>query len=581
MKPPLQSPARSPIHATDARLTNSRVITLAASESATILLSLLLLLAGRANGAPAATATTSTPSCPATQTAGRHDYHGLALTGCNFNGIELAHADFRGATLTGVNFIKADLHAADFSGATFADSGNPAFPNDFSFAKLDAAKFAGAQFNGPTYFTYASLPCADFSQTVLNTGNAIFGDQPIAIDTKESCRTTFTGATMNCEFVPQWNQLDMTGANIGACAVQLQTAVGKRGFDFSGGRFSQVVFDNLDLTGSAWSGAVLEHASFQGATLDNATGLSGTASQASRLSGAKFNSASLRNVDLSNAQLYGAQFTHADLSNSSLQGSFLTDNTKALPPIETAATFDGAHLKNVNLSGAQLRSVSFRYASFYGSFGGAAPTFPCTTTCATASGADLTATNFSNAYLYGVDFTKSSVNGTLFGSAILTGANFTGAKFQVYRGAAPDFSKALLQGATFDAKADLVDTSFLDAFVDFGAPGNLNKFNFLNLQLSADYTQFRGWSGSSTPCVATLYSSFSAVPATATMTCPDAISAVCGAGKSADSLAHWKSRIAMAANSPVPGWYVNDATYDKASVTQSTCGNNASVDPTW
>lgn len=524
------------------------------------------------------------PSCPAGLVANGHDYHGLTLALCNFTGLDLTNANFNGATLTGVVFIKTNLTGADFSGATFADSGNASLPTDFSFANLTNAKFIGAKFIGTTYLTYATLTCADFSQTDINTGNAIFGDTPLAIDTTRSCRTKFQQTTMNCEFVAQWNRLDLTGAQIAACTDQLQTVPGQPGHDFSGGIYAGVVFNNLDLTASRWTGAVLEQASFQGVVLDNATGLNGTTSVPSRLSAAKFNKASVQNVDLSNAQLYGAQFTNANLTNSSLAGSFLSANIAATPPIETAAVFDGAHLKNVNLTNAQLQGASFQFASFYGSFGGATPTFPCKTGCATASGANLTGTDFSNAYLFGVDFTgkTTTINGTQFGSAILTGASFAGAQFQVNGGAAPDFTKALLQGTIFDSTANLVNTRLLNAFVDFGAATNPNQGNILYLLLSADYTGFRGWSGASTPCVQTAYASFSAVPPHVSMTCPNGNSTVCGVGKPAPNAnANWKGGIAMANNQPVPGWHLADATYDKASDQSVICKNNATVDPNW
>ncbi|MDN5938870.1 MAG: pentapeptide repeat-containing protein [Salinisphaera sp.] len=558
------------------------------------LLTAILFLTGRAMSAAAVA---PTPACPASLVAGGHDYHGLTLTMCNFTGQDLTNANFNGATLTAVIFIKTILTGADFTGATFADSGNATLPTDFSFATLTNAKFIGAKFNGATYLTYATLTCADFSSPAsgtmdLNNGNAIFGDDPLVIDTSQSCRTKFQQTIMNCEFVAQWNQLDMSNAKIAACTDQLQTVQGK-GHDFSGGMYSGVLFDNLDLTASTWTGAMLEHASFQGATLDNATGLSGTTAAPSRLSAAQFNKASVQNVDMSNAQLYGAQFTNANLTNTSLAGSFLSANTAAVPPIKTAAVFDGAHLKNVSLANAQLQGASFHYTSFYGSFGGGTPAFPCKTTCArpgftcscaTASGANLTGAIFSNAYLFGVDFTgaTTTINGTQFGSAILTGASFSGAQFQVSGGAAPDFTKALLQGTIFDSNANLVNTSLWNAFVDFGAATNTSQGNILYLLLSSDYTGFKGWSGSGTPCVQAAYGNFTAVPPTVSMTCPNSSSTVCGAGKPAPSTnANWKGGILMAGNQPVPGWYLADATYDKASDPTVICKNNATVDPNW
>jgi uncharacterized protein YjbI with pentapeptide repeats len=551
-------------------------------------LALALLPAGRASAQAA-----PTPACPPSLVAGGHDYHGLTLVLCSFAGQDLSNANFAGATLSGVIFIKTKLNGADFSGASFSDGGNASLPTDFTFANLGNAKFVGARFNGTTYFTYATLTSADFSNTDLSSGNAVFGSV-LTIDTAASPRPSFAGTTMNCEFVAQWKLLDLSNAKIAACASQLQTVDGNA-FDFSGGLFSGVVFDDLDLSGSKWAGTVLEHASFQGATLDNATGFNGTPQALTRLSAAKFNNASLQNVDLSYAQLYGAQFTNANLANASFAGSFLQANTAVTPPIETAAVFDGAHLRNVSFANAQLQSVKFRFASLYGSYGGAAPAFPClaansnqcssptgaTCACATASAANLTATDFSNAYLYGVDFGGgTTINGTLFGSAILAAANFAGAKFQVNGGAAPDFTKSLLQGATFDADANLVNTVLLNAFVDFGAATNPNNFNLLYLLLTPDYTGFRGWTGAARPCVQLAYGSFSAVPPNAAMTCPNGNSAVCGAGNTPASIANWKSAIAMASNA-VPGWYPFDATYDKASALSAICNNGATVDPNW
>ncbi|MEJ7687341.1 MAG: pentapeptide repeat-containing protein [Variovorax sp.] len=461
-------------------------------------------------------------------------------------------------------------------------------------------KFIKTVFAAPTLFLVAGVRCADFSQSDINNVLEL-GDSLREDDQRAGCRTKFQNAKMNCTFVDKWKFLDLTGADIAACADQVKPVAGQPGRDFSGGIFSQVAFDDFDLTGSKWDGALLDHARFQGATLDNATGLNGTVGNPSRLSAVKFNKASLQNVDLSNAQLYGAQFTDANLSNSSLAGSFLSANTGATPPIESAAVFDGAHLKNVNLAGAQLMGASFLYASLYGAYGGSTPAFPCqsntsqcsvgsrtgfTCGCATASGANLTGADFSNAFLFGADFSGSGtiVNGTRFGSAILTGASFEGASFQVNGGAAPDFTKALLQGATFSTDANLGNAGLLNAFVDFGAASNTTGGNILYLQLSADYTRFKGWpaSAAATPCVQTAYQSFTAVPGAVSLTCPNGNSTACGAGRPAPNPnVNWASGIAMATNTPVPGWYAIDSTYDPAPTDASLICRNSAVDPNW
>lgn len=552
------------------------------------LLPALALLLGAAAWRPAAAADSQ---CPADWPAPRADYRNQTLQNCNFNGADLSEANFSGATLIDVVFIRAKLTGADFSGATFKAGPNPSLATDFSFADLSAAKFVGAVFKGPTYLTYATLACTDFSNTMLNGGRAIFGDAPLLVGAaSDACRTRFRGSTMNCEFVSQWDQLDLGGADIGACVAQLQSPGRAAPFNFSGGVFTDVVFDNVDLSGTRWAGAKLEGASFQGAKLDGATGLNGTAAQPSPLSRVKFNNASLRNVDLSYALLYGATFDGADLSGSNLSGSFLTANAQASPPIVTAASFRGAHLKDVSLADARLSGASFQYASFYSSFGGGTPSFPCAPQassgrrCATAAGAVLTDTNFGNAYLYGVDFSGAAtvVNGTNFGSAVLVAANFSGASFQINGGAAPDFTQALLQGAQFDGSAALRGSSLQNAFLDFGVTGNSFTGNILTLRLPGSYTGFSGWTGARTPCVQTVYTAYSALPTTIPMICPNGNSEVCGATPSAPNAnPNWRGKLALAQNTPVAGYYFLPATYDPAQRgPQQTC-DGQKIDPNW
>jgi uncharacterized protein YjbI with pentapeptide repeats len=522
---------------------------------------------------------------------------------CNFSGQDLTKANFQGATLTAVVFLKANLTGADFSNATIVDSQNPVFPTDFSFSTLTNAKFIGTTFNGTTYFTYATLTCADFSQTDISTGNAVFGDSPLQFDTTAACRPTFQSTTMSCEFFDQWNALDLSSAIVSACQTQM------KGHDFSSAMMAHVHFDGIDLTGTTWDGAVLTGASFQGATLDNATGLAGTTAQPSELSGAYFNNASLKGVDLSNALLYGANFTYANLENASLSGSFLTNNEAATPPIRNAAVFTGAHLKNVNLSGAQLDGVSFYHASFYGSFNGLAPPFPCPTdtsqcgttpvtgftcSCATARGATMVDTNFSPAYLYGVDFGGSTthINGGSFNGAILVGANFTGATFGVdQNGKPPDFSNAYLQGVQFGTEANLTDTSLSGAFVDFGAANNPITGNFMQLLLGPAYTAFNGWEApNQSVCVQAAYGSpgcnatntcYTVVPTSIpTMTCPDGYTYPEGCGPAYVKDVpnpHWRSPSGID-QAPPYGWYQFDATYTKADQSNACNANTFNLD---
>jgi uncharacterized protein YjbI with pentapeptide repeats len=353
----------------------------------------------------------------------------------------------------------------------------------------------------------------------------------------------------------------------------------------------------VDLSGLG--GLDLSGFDFQGAILDNATGWAGTAAPLSQLSGALFNNASLKNVDLSNALLYGANFTNANLENASLSGAYLTNNVNANPPIGVPANFTGAHLKNVNLSGAHLDGVLFDHASFYGSFYGYAPTFPCQTdttqctaaktgftcSCATVVGATMVRTNFSSAYLYGVDFGGSTtiINGVSFTGAVLVGANFTHAAFAVdptQGGAPPDFSSAYLQGAQFDPNANLTDTSLSGAFVDFGAATNPHTGNIMQLLLGPAYTAFHGWEAPNQPvCVQAAYGRFTVVPTTIpTMTCPDGNTYTKGCGTTQAGNTPWASPTPIGRTSP-GGWYQFDATYTPAD--QSNACNGTTYNSDW
>lgn len=535
---------------------------------ATLAVVVALLAASGTMSAALAAPTT----CPAGRGNDARDYSGLTLVGCNFSGADLQNASFNGATLSGVIFIRANLQSADFRNAVFTDGPQPSATNDFTLANLSGARFSGARFDSRTYLTYANLSCADFSMTRLDQGTAIFGDAPLVLaDPAAGCRTLFVGSRMNCEFTTQWNQLDLTGADISACANELQSSIRQTPFDFSDGMYESVVFDRLDLHGSRWTGAVLDHASFQNANLDGAVGLGGTPGTPARRSAVAFNGASMRKVDLSNALLYGANFDKANLSGSSLAGSFLTSKPAATPPIVNAASFVGAHLQDVNLKSAKLAGASFEYASFFSTWGGAAPNFPCNPTsdaCASAAGADLTQTDFGSAYLVGVDFggAETLINGTNFSSAILIAANFSGATFQPRNGTETSFTAAMLQGTQFDEQANLNNASLENAFVDFGAASNSFLGNVVFLKLSAAYTGFAGGPGAAGACVMAQYNLFSTPPTQTPLTCPDGSFGACGDSTPAPtSNPKWASLIRLANNASVPGWYLADSTYDRAS----------------
>lgn len=546
----------------------------------------------------------SCPTSPSAQPG--QSFKGQTVQYRNFAYADLTNADFSGATLSAVMFVGANLTGANFSGARFVDAiGNPvAAPYlmvDFSFANLTAACFIGATFESqaaPTYFTRATLSCADFSSTDIGNGRVLFGPDPLVFDAA-ACRPRFRSTHMNCEFPKQWGQLEMDVADVTACAGKLANV------DFSGARFAGANLSGMDISGATWSGANLRGTNFQNSTLDKAKGMSGAAQ--TDLSGALFNAASARFVDFSNGKLFGAVFQNAELEGANFANASLIDD----PPnsITSAAVFDGAHLRNASFVGAQLNSVSFVFASLYGTaIGvppaacnspaegcGAYPATGATCSCATLRGANLTRTDFSNAFLYGVDASTGDtiINGTIFNGAILVGANFTDATFQVdssQGGAAPTFRDAWLHGARLP-DANLSRTTLSGAIVDFGvnnADGTSRTSNALRLLLSRDYTGFRNWSGAATPCVRLRYNDASTLPGNiGDMTCPDGRTypgAGCGAAKPRDpnvpTNPAWfggnaKTRL------PVSGWYDYDSTYETATTDPAQICGGTALEPAW
>jgi uncharacterized protein YjbI with pentapeptide repeats len=538
-------------------------------------------------------------------TSGVLDCSGQTLITPQFSHQNLRGAKFANAVLIGAVFVRADLTDADFTNARFKQQTGKVPQSDFSFANLTRTNFTDAQFLAPTYFTYAYLTSTDFSNTDISTPNAIFGDEAITFDATAAKRPSFAGATLNCEFVAQWPAMNLTNAKgLTACGSKLKSVVWK------GAVLDGADLTGADLRGTAWDGASLVGTIFSYTRLDGATGFNAKGTVAS---GAYFSHASARYVDFSGGTFFGAVFSNADLEGANFAGTSLVGQTNIRSG--SAASFEGAHLKNASFAGTTLNSVSFKYASLYGSGAGfaATPAASCTLasasggcpaaypktgatcSCATMRAADLTRTNFSNAFLYGVDFsTKSTnVNGTTFDNAILVASNFAGATFAVDNeqgGGPPSLETTLLHGVDLSA-ANLASALLSNAFVDFGAYDRDNRLrvqNALSLLLGSQYTDFPNWSGRRTPCVLLPYKQASNLPtAIASMRCPDTntVQPGCDAmvprGSSTPVNPHWWNGNALAANAPAQGWYQADSTYEKATTDSSQVCQGQPIEPAW
>ena len=472
---------------------------------------------------------------------------GKTLTSQNFSHQNLDHANFEGATIVSGVFVRATLTHANFNGATFI--GIPGYPGqttDFSFADLSNATFVGAKFQAPTYFTYATLTCADFSQTDISTGNAVFGDEPLVYfhdpNHPPACRTRFQHTKMNCEFIGDWRNFDLTASDVSACIPQLA------GRDLSYSVLSQVDLSDAYLARTDFSFAVLQ------------------------------------GTKLARANLTGATFYNAVLSNN--DGN-----------IELAATLEGAQLKNVNFASAQLGSVTFTNANFYGD--APANSAGCATTldngvksgftkgCASAFEAKMTGTSLTGAYLFGVDFTSATINGADFTDAVLTGANFSSAKINPSNGVPTKFIGAYLQGVQLDNKTALAGADLTNAFVDFRKGGN-------NLVIELSGAVHNTFACPPSPglcpvsgadvCVWVAYGQPTSVPpANTDLSCPNPSLSRSPCGAAGD--AHWKSGldISQTGNGPPPGWYLQDATYAPRTAMNAVCNGQGTkaVDKNW
>lgn len=415
----------------------------------TLLLSLLLL---------PALAAANTPCARVTHTG--TNFSGQDLRNRNFANQNLTGANFSNAQLQGAVFTGATLTAADFSGAFLGLSESSGKATTFSRAVLTNACFNTAEL-GAADFQFADMACASFDATDLSA--AVFGPVIKAAPPGGSCRTSFVGSTMNCEFIPQWKDLELSRAVVQACYARLN------GIDFSGARMEGVVFSGINLSDTNWTGAQLRGAFFLNARLRNAV-MSGTDLRRAQMSQMDATRARFDNqTRLSGAHLSGAILTGANLTGAVLQAA------DGLP----AADLSLAFMPDAVLTDAKLTGVNMSHANFYGA-------------TARADNATMQQMDLSNANLGSVDLSQGRLRGVKLDAsdlvnAVLRGADLTPTSDQI----ASSLVQANLQGADFTATklggANLSNAavSLQDGVVLFKAPSSLVA-NLDRRELSAE-----------------------------------------------------------------------------------------------
>jgi len=365
----------------------------------------------------AADAALAADPCPLVTHAGTN-FSEQDLRDRNFSNQNLTGANFTKARLEGANFAGATLTAADFTGASMGLSITTKRSTSFSRADLTNACFYTATVSSSD-FQFAKLPCTVFDDTDLSL--ALFGPIIKAASPSGACRTSFQNAVLNCEFIPQWKDLELNRANVQACFEKLA------GVDFSKARMDGVIFSGIKLSDTKWIGARLQGAFFLHATLDKA----------------EFTGADLRRAQLSQAeapgvkldgqvQLGGAHLSGAILKGANLKGAVL-QGADGLPAADLALAF----MQDAILTDAKMTGVNLSHANFYGAQ-------------AQADNATMQQVDFTNANLGSVNLTIGLLQGAKMDAANLVNAVLVGA----YLTSTPDLIssslvQANLQGADF------------------------------------------------------------------------------------------------------------------------------------
>ena len=465
---------------------------------------------------------------PLKGTSGPINLRGWDLTGARFAGVDLNNVDFSGATLTDAKFTNSSLNYVRFSGAQGAAgsidlSGALLYKDTFSPTGLGQFVFNNAHLCGTSL--HGAGPNQRLDLTIGSLTNALVqmgGDcatDPSGNPTDLSYSIFNLDVAALAERGLNWGSVNLTGARVLSPSGTVLSSAN-----------SQLMLGNVQLTGTALNGVVLDYA--QGLANKDLTGI-------------QLDGASLQHVNFKDARLYSASLQNSNLAGVNLNGAYLT-NTPG-QPTSAAARLDGAYLFNANLSQATLSGATFLYASFYGQSDAAANGCPVSgdfTPCATAAGATMDDANFGNAYLYGIDFSTSTAQGINFGGAYLAGANFLGARILTSITNPTSFDGASLEGANLSFAILPPSVSFSGSLFDFETNGNVITF-----VLDGHHTAFAGfWGTPGSPVCATMgYEQASVVPPTGSATvCPDGSSYDSGCGLGGDL--PWKSNADLPAN---------------------------------
>ncbi len=287
------------------------------------------------------------------------DLAGVNLSGCFLEQVNFARTSLKGANLSKAIMARANLENADLTGANLEGTNlgaARATRANFTEANLDSAKLTRGVFKDAD-FTRAELKDAESLEVVISGSSFAGAHMPgMTFLEAEIAGTGFPGADLtagafiSCDI----RDCDFTGAVMNRCA-------------FSDTKFTNVVFDEADLSGACFTAKDPEKKESRGLRFKGA-----------RVVQSSFMDMDMQGADFTGAVMINSNFMGADLSGADLSGA----NAKS------------AMFKKANLAGAKLDGINLMEGSL--------------------SKAYLVNASFARANLYAVDFLRSTITNTDF-----------------------------------------------------------------------------------------------------------------------------------------------------------------------
>lgn len=405
------------------------------------------------------------------------------LRGINLEDTLMLQADFSDQDLTDADLEQIDLTQADLSRARL-DRGNLA-RSILSSVRFTNASMVDINLSG------SRLAAADFRGAVVDRANFAYSD----------LSATQLASTANAS-KRDYSAINFSTINLG-------------GYDFTGARLHETVFDASRLNDARFAGSDIKGASFRETHLTAEQLYSTVNYQQSNLSGISFRSADRSGWDLSNQNLNGTNFedallTNVVLTNATIEGADFEDTDLTAEQLYSTASYRNGRLgainlednnmSNWNLSGLDMQRADLQGAGFY----------QASLNRTNLADANLQRTLFNEAELDNANLSNVRLQRATLSHASLRGANLSGATLDAVLGNYADFTNADFSNASLKASlwssvlrgADFTNTTITNAELSDVTSGGWSEEqlyatrNYQNGSLSSvrlERNDFSGW----------------------------------------------------------------------------------------